>query len=176
MKKAFSVEDCIQKLPNLVNGWPIAMTVLNVRSQGWPEYETQALTKHDGVKKQVIHFLHDSEDEASLTTLEQVKGCVVDVAVSANVLNQMTNLDEGLAELAHVPFETLVIQIHEGNRSGKASGTKKRNTYQKNQPIEAYVRPVQQNFHRYDITLHRADNCIVVTKGRKYYQLDDTEV
>ncbi|HHF2968662.1 TPA: hypothetical protein ACPJ0T_004338 [Vibrio alginolyticus] len=176
MKKAFSVEDCIQKLPNLVNGWPIAMTVLNVRSQGWPEDETQALTKHDGVKKQVIHFLPDSEDEASLMTLEQVKGRVVDVAVSANVLNQMTNLEEGLAELAHVPFETLVIQIHEGNRSGKASGTKKRNTYQKNQPIEAYVRPVHQHFHRYDITLHRADNCIVVTKGRKYYQLDDTEV
>lgn len=170
MKQNFTVLDCIKKLPRLAPHWESVRRVLNVRSLNWPDGPVAYFYGHE------VPVYHYGPDRL-LSSIDQVRGRPFDLVVSANVLNTLENVEkDGLAELAQIKFEVLVIQIDEGNRSGIASGSTSNGTYQRNQPIEAYVRLIQQNFYRYDVTLHRAHNVMVIAKGRKYYQLDDTEV
>jgi hypothetical protein len=174
MKQNFTVTDCIKKLPRLVPYWSSVRSLINVRSKGWPD---GPVDHRYGQAVIVDHYQPGSEHFDTFTSLGQLKEWVFDVAVSANVLNTFENVEQdGLSELARIPFRFLLIQIDEGNRSGIASGSTSDGTYQRNQPVEAYARLIQQNFYRYDVTLYREHNCIVIAKGRKFYQLDDMEV
>lgn len=173
MKNTYSVLDLTQKLGRLVPNWRYVSNILNVGSNEWPADVLPELNFHRQVIK-VSHYLPGGNQEVAYTTLDELKGLPIDVAVSANVLSSLKNVQEGIDELAKIPFNCLVVQIHPGNGSKRVTGTKKAG-YQRNEPIESYLRLLQQNFHMYDLTLHRADNCIVLTKGRKFYAMDDLE-
>jgi hypothetical protein len=112
-------------------------------------------------------------DAKVLTELYDVRQQRYCVAICANVLNVCKDLDAVLSDLAQVDFDCCVIQIYEGNRTAK--GRKTRDGYQRNAPVADYMEAILQHFHRFDVTLHRAAKCITITKGRKFYCLDDTE-
>ncbi|MCG6387510.1 hypothetical protein [Vibrio fluvialis] len=173
MKNQYSVSDLVRKMSVLVPNWRYVSNVLNVRAQDWPSDIMPVLNFHRQVVK-VTHYLPESEQDGAIVNLEQLKDLPIDVAVSANVLNTLKNVQEGIDELAKINFNCLVVQIHPGTGSKRTTGNKKTG-YQRNEPVESYVRLLQQNFHMYDMTLHRADNCIVLTKGRKFYAMDDLE-
>lgn len=173
MKNTHTVLYLTQKLPHIVPDWRYVSTILNVRATDWPECALPALNFHRQVIN-AVHYLPESEQEGVCKTLDELKGFSIDVAVSANVLNTMKNVQAGIDELAKIDFNCLVVQIDPGTGTKRTTGTKKTG-YQRNEPVSAYVRLLQQNFHMYDLTLHRADNCIVLTKGRKFYAMDDRE-
>ncbi len=157
-KTTFTVEECISKLSRVVPQWPYVKTILTFgKVFELPEAEQ-------------INYHKQPRTVETVLTGDELKS-QYDVCVSANVLNSAKSVDEAIAELAQVNFDFAIVQIDEGSKSGKRTGTKAKG-YNQNLAVEKYVRPLQQNFHKYDITLHRADNLIVIYKGRKYFELD----
>lgn len=165
MKKTFSVSDCVSALPALVPSWPYVKTILNFG----PAFDLNDSDWVDTFNRQrVVYGLPDEPEERA----ERLESLHVDLCVSANELNKREDLDLALAELAKLNFDCCVIQIDEGTRTGRATSSKKKG-YHRNQPVEAYVRAIQQNFHRYDLVLRRDRNVIVIHKGKKFFELEE---
>lgn len=166
MKKAgFSLTDVVSKLPYVVPIWRYTKSILNFGpALDLPESEWTNVFN----QTRVCYGLPSDSDERA----DMLKTLKVDLCVSANELNKRENLDDALAELATLEFDCCVIVVDEGNRTSKPTSSK-RNGYHRNEPIEKYVRPIQQNFHRYDLVLLRNQNMVVISKGNKYYGLTE---
>lgn len=103
--------------------------------------------------------------------LEAIKDTHFDVVVHLDQLNLAKGLTAPLAEIAQLNFDCCIVRVNEGNETGK--GRKAGGIHQRNEKVAAYVRPISQHFHKFDITLRRDARCVVIAKGRKYYELDD---
>lgn len=176
MKNYFSVKECLERLPKQVPSWRYVSSIVNVGASNWPD-DTDVFEKPNFHKqtRTVTHFLPDyaGEDSSIVTDLADIEKQHFDLAVCANVLSSSEDLDLALATLASVSFDACLIQINEGRKNGK--GREYRSGYQRNEALRNYLRPIQQNFYRYDVTLHRDTNTILLTKGRRYFAMNEGE-
>ncbi len=164
----------IKLLATLAPNWAFANHILNYGCSEQPELTEQVIRNRFNQVMTVAHFDTSGKLEASdsvLTDFDAIQGRHFDVMLCADVLNTCRDLQTALNDLAKIDFDCCVIQIDEGNQSGK--GRKSRRVYQRNEPTANYIEILQRNFHRFDVTLHRDKRCIVLNKGRKYYYLDD---
>lgn len=163
---------CLSKLaPN----WSYAKSILNFGYGKLPDLTGEYSTNYYKRILTVTHFDPSSKAKGVVNNIAEIDSskrrfCVM---LCANVLNMHKDLDAAIADMAKIDFDCAVIQIYEGNRSGK--GRKTRDGYQRNEPVSAYLPILTSNFHKFDVTLHRSDKCITIVKGRKYYELDDLE-
>lgn len=160
----------LKGLALLVPNWRYARRILVVGDVSIDEITTSTTN----TLKQPLEFVQaDSpeDNQADAWALKAFEGERFCSVLCLDTINTRKDLDAALAELAQVNFDTCVIRINEGSRSGK--GRKKDGLYQRNEKTASYVRAVSQNFHKFDVTLNRAASCIVIAKGRKFYELDD---
>ncbi|EGQ8153749.1 hypothetical protein QPB21_003944 [Vibrio alginolyticus] len=162
-------------LSRLAPNWSYANNILNFGCGKFPELTEEYLTNYHKQIMMVTHYDPNSKAKGVVSNIVEIDSskrrfCVM---LCANVLNECKDLDAVIADMAKIDFDCAVIQIYEGNRSGK--GRKTRDGYQRNEPVSAYLPILTSNFHKFDVTLHRSDKCITIVKGRKYYELDDLE-
>ncbi|EGQ9137942.1 MULTISPECIES: hypothetical protein [Vibrio harveyi group] len=164
-----------ERLSKLAPNWSYANNILNFGCGKFPDLTEECLTNCHKHSMTVTHFDPSSKAKGVVSNIAEIDSskrrfCVM---LCANVLNMHKDLDAAIADMAKIDFDCAVIQIYEGNRSGK--GRKTRDGYQRNEPVSAYLPILTSNFHKFDVTLHRSDKCITIVKGRKYYELDDLE-
>ncbi len=161
-------------LHKLAGNWQFANHVLNFGCGRFPDLTKEYLTNyHNQVISVTSYDPNNAEDEDVITDISLIDREVrrFDVVLCANVLNVCKDLDSALLDLQRIDFDTAVIQIYEGNRSGKGRNT--RDGYQRNEVVAEYMPKVLQYFYQFDVTLHRGHKAIVITKGRRYYHIDD---
>ncbi|EOX4805168.1 hypothetical protein [Vibrio sp. Vb1337] len=164
-----------KRLSRLAPNWSYANNILNFGCGKSPDLTEEYLTNYHKQIMTVTHYDPNSKAKGVVNNIAEIDSskrrfCVM---LCADVLNVCKDLDAAIADMAKIDFDCAVIQIYEGNRSGK--GRKTRDGYQRNEPVSAYLPILMSNFHKFDVTLHRSDKCITIVKGRKYYELDDLE-
>ncbi|MCK8113148.1 hypothetical protein [Vibrio sp. 2CM40D] len=162
-----------KRLSRLAPNWSYANNILNFGCGKFPDLTEEYLTNYHKQIMTVTHY--DPNSKGVVNNIAEIDSskrrfCVM---LCADVLNVCKDLDAAIADMAKIDFDCAVIQIYEGNRSGK--GRKTRDGYQRNEPVSAYLPILTNNFHKFDVTLHRSDKCITIVKGHKYYELDDLE-
>ncbi|UTZ44584.1 hypothetical protein [Vibrio campbellii] len=161
-------------LHTFASNWPFAKHVLNFGGGDLPELEKESLTNYHNQVMTVAKYDPKSKGDETVVTDIQIidrEVCRFDVLLCDGVLNTSKDLDATLLDLQRVDFDTAVIRIDEGNGSG--NGRKLRNVHQRNMLVADYMPKVLQYFHLHDVTLHRSHKTIVITKGKRYYHIDD---
>lgn len=161
-------------LHKLAGNWQFANHVLNFGCGRFPDLTKEYLTNYHNQVMSVTSYDPNNEDDQDVVTDIKLIDREVrrfDVVLCANVLNVCKDLDAALLDLQRIDFDTAVIQIYEGNRSGK--GRKTRDGYQRNELVADYMQKVLQYFYQFDVTLHRSHKAIVIAKGKRYYHIDD---
>ncbi|ELA6667967.1 hypothetical protein RC861_004268 [Vibrio parahaemolyticus] len=168
------VLDYVELLHKLAPNWSYAKNILNFGGSDFSDQAEACITENYKRDMTVVSYdWHENlGGEANSDEIDITKRhfCIM---FCANVLNTCKDLEPVLAAMAKIDFDCAVIQINDGNRSGK--GRKTRDGYQRNEVVADYVPILKRNFHKFDVTLHRSDKCITIVKGRKYYELDDLE-
>ena len=160
---------CVHLLPHITPNWAFAEHILNVASGDTTEFSQEQLLNRYQQIVAVTSYDPDSQSEDVAKNISDIKDLHFCVVLCANVLNTKKDLTPLLSELAELNFKCCVIQIDEGNGTGK--GRKSGSRHQRNELVSDYIPILQQYFPAFDVTLHRADKCITIVKGDKFLNL-----
>lgn len=167
-------------LPAIVPSWGHVRTVFVIGADAdiLPDNAKRRVVgesnKAQYIERRQLHIVPTDQyvvpDNQEITNQVELKA---DLVIHTDLFRRR-NISEAMAELAAIDFDCCVIHIDEGTRSGRLSNYNVTPSH-RNDKLAFYVGVLKRNFIKYDLVIHRYASCIVLCKGRKYFELDCLE-
>lgn len=151
-----SINTSRKQIPATIKNPPIDVIgnrVLNFGSGKYPELSHDHLMALGA--SEVVSYDPYAVNDLNLNYIDLIHG-TFDVVFCCNVLNVVPNINAVINDLNTIDFNTLIVQIYEGDRTG--NGKETRDGYQHNKRTVDYI----EFFKGYDVK--RSGNYLIIRK------------